>query len=241
MQYKAYSFDLDDNLLTLPTKIILKTSEGKLKKFSTKDFEILRPNLKKSPYEVIASSFDAFQSDSQLLKDIAKSEKAGSWQNLVNCVVHHTSIFAIITARRHSIKALREGLKQAIIKNLTKSQLEEFSKKFQEKYKLEANSTEESLDKYLDLCHFYPLNNPEMQKSLGSTNTEELKALAFQDFQVKIKQYVKNKFGEKTKVTIGFSDDSISHLKKVINEILKSHGLFFYQTTSKGKHNLAFS
>jgi len=237
MQYKSYAFDLDDNLLTLPTKITLKTPTSKIKKFSTLEFEKIRPNLKQKKLSITPTSFKDFHSDTQFLKDIRSSKKAGSWQNLVNCIVKHTSIFAIITARGHSPEAIREGLKLIIIRNLSKSHLEKFYKKFSELYKIQTKSPEEALDVYLNLCKFYPVSNSVVKKSLGSTNTEELKSLAFEDFQVYVKEYVKNKLGEETKVTIGFSDDSIFHLKKLVNDSLKKHGLFFYQTTAEGENN----
>lgn len=252
MKYKAYSFDLDDNLLTLPTKVILGTLDGGTKEFSTHEYERIKPDMKKLGYKLIDSSFEKFSADSQFLEDIIHAKKAGSWQNLVNCIAHHASIFAIITARGHSPEIIRQGLRKVILESFTEDQLEEFSKKFQTKYKIQANSPEEALDKHLDLCKFYPLDNTKMKsllgskemvemKHLGPDEMAELKYLAFKDFQTYINKYVKEKFGEDTEITIGFSDDSIVNLKRMMNEILNSHGLFLYQTTENGKNHMAFS
>jgi len=237
MEYKAYSFDLDDNLLKLPTEISLKQPTGKILKISTLEFEKIRSSLKKLNLEIIPKSFEDFRSDEQFLIDINKSKKAGSWKNLENCIIQHTSIFAIITARGHTPKALKEGLKLAIIKNISKSQLQKFTQKFTTKYKIKSENLtqEEILDKYLNLCKFYPLNNPETIKKFKTKDLGELKALAFEDFQNYIKKHVRENFGKKIKVKIGFSDDSIFHLKKIISSILKKHGIFFYQTSDKGK------
>lgn len=235
MEYKAYSFDLDDNLLKLPTKIYLKDKSGKTKAFSTLEFERIRPNLEELNLKVTKDSFKDFFDDKKFLIDINKATKAGSFKNLEKCVTKHASIFAIITARGHAPKALKKGLKQAILKNISKTQLEKFHKTFSEKYKIKSKTIEESLDKYLDLCKFYPTNNPEIKKKFGSTDTSELKSLAFEEFQKYIKKYVAKNFGEKTEVKIGFSDDSMSHLKKMVNNILKKHGLFFYRTGDDGK------
>ena len=120
MEYKAYSFDLDDNLLKLPTVVYLKNEADEVVEFSTLDFEKLRPGLKDSGFRVFADSFKAFHDDAQFLRDIEIAVKAGSWDNLVNCVVEHASVFAIITARGHSPVALRNGLKAGIIKNFSK-------------------------------------------------------------------------------------------------------------------------
>mgnify|MGYP000557168914 CR=1 FL=1 len=39
MEYKAYSFDLDDNLLKIPTLVYLKDKDNNIKEFSTLEFE----------------------------------------------------------------------------------------------------------------------------------------------------------------------------------------------------------
>jgi hypothetical protein len=237
MEYKAYSFDLDDNLLKLPTVIYLKADGGNIKEFTTHEFEKIRPDLDKLKLELTEDSFRGCRDDDQFLIDIEKATKAGSWENLVNCVVQHASIFAIITARGHSPLAIRRGLKKAIIKHITEEQLEKFSRKFSERYslKIDGKDQEEILDDYLDLCKFYPVTNHEIKEILGSEEVSELKALAFEDFQKYIRKHVADNFGEKTVVKIGFSDDSIVHLKKMVNATLKKHGLFFYQTDDDGK------
>ncbi len=89
----------------------------------------------------------------------------------------------------------------------------------------------------MNLCNFYPVNNNSIKNKFKIQDIGELKALAFEDFQNYIKKYVKEKFEKNTKIKIGFSDDSIFHLKKIISNILKKHGIFFYQTTDKGKIN----
>ncbi|MBT6690554.1 hypothetical protein HN903_01855 [archaeon] len=239
MEYKAYSFDLDDNLLKLPTLIYLENKDKEQVKLSTLEFEKIRPNLKKLNLKITTESFKDFCEDSQFLIDINKATKAGSWGNLVNCIVHHASIFAIITARGHSPEAIKKGIKLTIEKYIPKSQLKKFSETFSMKYnlQLEDKSREEILDIYLDLCKFYPVNNKNIKEKLKAEDVGELKSLAFEDFQNYITKYVKEKFGEETKVKIGFSDDSIFHLNKMVNNILKKHGLFFYQTNDEGKNN----
>ncbi|MBT3405261.1 hypothetical protein HN832_04770 [archaeon] len=239
MEYKAYSFDLDDNLLKLPTKVFLEDAKGNLKEFSTLNFEKIRPQMKKLGFKTNSNSFKSFEDNKQFLKDIEKATLAGSWKNIETCLVKHASIFAIITARRHNPETLKQGIKRAILKNFSKEQLEKFSKKFIEKYSIKKignqKFSEKILDQYLELCKFYPVNNPEIKKQFNSEDTSELKSFAFADFQKYINNHVKENFGAETKIKIGFSDDSITHLNKMINEILKEHGLFFYQTKNKGK------
>jgi hypothetical protein len=236
MEYKAYSFDLDDNLLKLPTSVYLKNEKGEMQEFSTSEFEKIRPNLGKLNLEVTKDSYKSFLDDNQFMIDINNSTKAGSWRNLEKCIVKHSSIFSIITARGLSPLALRRGLKQIIIKNISKDNLEIFKDNFLEKYNIETedNSIEKVLDIYLDLCRFYPVNNPEIKKRFGTEEMGELKSLAFEEFQGYVNLYVKEKFGEDTIVKIGFSDDSDSHLSKMISHVLQKQGLFFYKTDEEG-------
>lgn len=237
MEYKAYSFDLDDNLLKLPTLIYLEDENGEEKEFTTHEYEKMRSSLEELKLKITENSFRSFREDKQFLTDIEKSTKAGSWRNLVNCITKHASIFAIITAREHSPDTIREGLRRMIIKHISKEELDKFVTKFSEKYGIQAEgkTQEEILDIYLDLCKFYPVNNPKLREMFESTDVSELKSRAFEDFQSYIKEYVAEKFGKDTFVKIGFSDDSVLHLNRMINNILKKHGLFFYHTSDEGK------
>lgn len=237
MEYKAYSFDLDDNLLKLPTKVLLK-KQGEIIEFTTLDFEEIRPNLKELGFEIFPQSFSGFLNNEQLLEDIDNSTKAGSWKNLENCVVHHSSVFAIITSRGHSPEALKKAIKKAILKNFSKEQLDTFANNFKEKYKIKENGPENLLDIYLDFCKFYPVNNPIIQEKFNSKETSELKSFCFKEFQNYVKEFVKKNFGDDIQIKIGFSDDSLFHLHKMINDILKENGLFFYQTKEQGKVQL---
>jgi hypothetical protein len=238
MEYKAYSFDLDDNLLKLPTKVLLKNKDQKIVELTTLEFEEIRPNLKELGFEILPSSFSGFLNNEQFLEEIEKSTKAGSWKNLENCIIHHSSIFAIITSRGHDPETLKKAIKLAILKNFSKEQLETFSKNFKEKYNLNEDNQEKLLDIYLGFCKFYPVNNPLIQEKFNSKDTSELKSFCFKEFQSYVKEFVKNNFGEEVNVKIGFSDDSLAHLNKMINDILKENGLFFYQTKEEGKVRL---
>jgi len=192
MEYKAYSFDLDDNLVSIPTVVYLKDKNENIKEFSTLEFEKIRGNMEELGLREFSDSFLNFDLD------------------------------------------------EAIFKNFTKKNFEDFRNSFTEKYKnyKDVKTDEELLDLYLDLCKFYPVNNKETKKELGNDlGTSELKAVAFEDFQKYVNLYVKEKFGDKCKIKIGFSDDSILHLKSIVNSVLKKHGLFFYQTKKEGKES----
>lgn len=236
MEYKAYSFDLDDNILSLPTKVYLTNKKGKEEEFSTCDFEKNRGKLKELNLKITEKSFRNFKDDKVLLKDLKSAQKAGSWRNFKKCILKHTSLFAIITARGHSIEGLREAIEEVILKNLTNDELKEFKDKYIKKYKKEKiNSIKLALKDYLDNCKFYPTDNIKIKEKFGIEDTSELKSLCFQEFREYIYEFVKNKFGNDVIIKIGFSDDSILHLKKITSKILEKENLFFYQTKENKK------
>ncbi|MBT7705884.1 hypothetical protein HN747_00390 [archaeon] len=238
MEYKAYSFDLDDNLLKMPTKIYLEDSEGIKQAYSTLDFEKIRTRLDELGLKIIDESFASFEDDEQFMKDLGEATEAGSWGNLVNCVVKHASIFAIITARGHAPETLKEGMKKIILERLSLEQLDKFKLKFSERTGTDYGSKthEEVLGIYLNLCKFYPVSHSSIKEEFGhDKSTGMLKAATFQEFRNYIHKYVKDNHGEDVEIKVGFSDDSIANLSSIVNEMLKQHGLFFYHTKENSK------
>jgi hypothetical protein len=237
MEYKAYSFDLDDNLLKLPTKVKLKNKDGKIVEFSTLEYEEIFPKMGKFGFEVTKDSFSEFYDDEKFLIDLENASLAGSFKNLETCIVKHASIFSIITARGNSPKAIKEGLKKVIVKRLNSEKLEEFKESFIKKYgeNYSKNSIDEVLDFYLEMCRFYPVNNKLIKEKFNLKDISELKSRCFSEFRDYVKKHVRENFGEDFEVKVGFSDDSIVHLNKMINDILKEHGLFFFKTKDDGK------
>lgn len=237
MEYKAYSFDLDDNLLVLPTKVILETRAGKKKEYNTLDFEKIRNSLDKLDLKIIQGSFKNFRGDESFLKDIKLSKSAGSWPYLIECIVNHASIFAIITARGHSPEAIRKGLGERILKDLSEEQLETFVQSFKKRFKenIANKSPEEVFEIYLGYCKFYPAMYPPLNEKYGKEKSvSEIKAISFRDFRKYLEKYVKENFKEKVELKIGFSDDSTAHLSSIANSVLKDYGFFFFQTKEKG-------
>lgn len=235
MEYKAYSFDLDDNLLRLPTKIYLRNEKQEIQEFSTLKFEKIRSKLKKLNLEITKDSFIDFEDDKRFLEEIPKSKKAGSWKKFERCIVEDSSIFAIITARGNSPSIIKKGIKIAILKHIPKNKLIKFSNNFLEKYNLHTKdkSIEHTLDLYLNLCKFYPVNNNQIKKRLKSNEVSELKSIAFREFREYITKYAKEKFGKDIFVKIGFSDDSKTNIDKMINDVLRKEGIYFYETKRK--------
>ena len=244
MEYKSYSFDLDDNLLKLPTKVYLFDKNGDRVEYSTGEFEKIRNKLDSLGLKIDEEkSFSSFMSDEEFLKDIENASLAGSWRNLKKCMIKHGSIFAIITARGHSVNAIRIGLKKAILNNFSPDELEEFRNKIRGKFDFDVDCVnhDELIEKYFDYCRFYPVSNEDVARLILAKNKNDIsysKYLSFIHFREHVKDYVKRYLGEGHEVKIGFSDDSIDHLKVMINNILRSYGLFFYQTDEEGKSSI---
>ena len=237
MEYKAYSFDLDDNLLILPTRVVLETRAGKKEEYNTKDFEEIRNKLEELKLKVIPETFKNFGDDEQFLKDMKASKKAGSWPYLIECIVNHASIFAIITARGHSPEILKEGLKRKLLEELTKEQLKEFVEAFKEKFKDDVTnkSAEEIFEIYLNHCRFYPTTYPPLKEKYGKDKAvSDIKAIVFREFRKYLVKHTEETFKEKVDLKIGFSDDSTAHLSSIANSVLKDYGFFFFQTKETG-------
>lgn len=237
MEYKAYSFDLDDNLLVLPTKVILTNNQGNKKLISTKKFEKIRYTLKEKELKITNETFKNFENDENFLEDIKKGKEAGSWKYLIECITKHASIFSIITARGHSPEIIKLGLKEKLLETLSKEQLNQFKRRFKLNYKgnLKNKTIEEIFDIYLKTCRFYPCNHPTIKNKYGDKkNVSELKAILFRDFRKYLQDYVKTNIGDNINIKMGFSDDSLAHLGSVANSVLKDYGFFFFHGKENG-------
>jgi hypothetical protein len=238
MEYKAYSFDLDDNLVKMPTKVSLKDASGEIKFFATLEFEKIRSKMEELGLKLHENSFMAFRDDEQFFRDLEFAEIAGSWENLVNCVAYHANIFSIITARGHHPQTLKAGIKKIIINNFSEEQIEKFKIKFAEKFMYDTGemTIDEILDIYLSFCKFYPVTHSLIREEFGKDKTVgELKAATFGKFREYVYTFVKEKFGDDVEIKIGFSDDSADNLSNIVNDTLKKQGLFFYHTKENSK------
>lgn len=237
MEYKAYAFDLDDNLLKMPSLIYLEDENGKEKIFDTLEFEKIRPKLKEMNLQIKKDSYREFKGRKIILKQIDSAKPAGSWRNLIKCISKHASLFAIITTRGHPPRILKKAIKSKILKEFSKRDLEKFKKKYCKRYNLDPKnkSIKRLLSCYLNKCRFYPINNEKIKRKFKVTDLSELKVESFEHFRRYLKRHVKSAFGQNTKIKIGFSDDSLNHLNKMMEKLEKEEGLYLYQTTNNQK------
>ena len=232
---KYYSFDWDDNIMTMPTKIILKDEEGNDVGMSTEDFAEYRTDIGKEPFDYEGHSIVGFSDepfkyfgvagDKQFIVDSMLAKPGPAWPDFVEAL-NNGSIFSIVTARGHTPSVIKEATYNLIVSNKNGINSDELVKNL-EKFRHIADegqlSKREIIREYLDLCRFYPVSYGEG----SATNPEEGKIKALKEFvqyikevstQIKKKAYLKNKITNNFLPTIGFSDDDLRNVEKV-----KSH------------------
>ena len=232
---KYYSFDWDDNIMTMPTKIILKDEEGNDVGMSTEDFAEYRTDIGKEPFEyeghtIVGFSEEPFKyfgvaGDKQFIVDSMLAKEGPAWPDFVEAL-NNGSIFSIVTARGHTPSVIKEAVYNLIASNKNGIDPDELVKNLEKFRNIDDEgqlSKREMIREYLDLCRFYPVSYGEG----SATNPEEGKIKALKEFvqyikevssQIKKKAYLKNKITNNFLPKIGFSDDDIRNVEKV-----KSH------------------
>ncbi len=116
---KYYAFDWDDNIMFMPTSIIVLSENDDEVPMSTEDFAEHRHQIGKEPFSykgttVVDFAPDPFRNfgvkgDKRFVLDAMVASVGPSWNDFVECI-NGGSIFAIITARGHNPNTLKEGV-----------------------------------------------------------------------------------------------------------------------------------
>jgi hypothetical protein len=230
---KYYAFDWDDNIMTMPTKILLKDDEDNDVGMSTEDFAEYRVKIGKEPFDYEGHTIVGFSSnpfkyfsvegDKQFIIDSMIAKTGPAWADFVEAI-NNGSIFAIITARGHTPEVIKESCYNLIVSNhngINSNELVKNLEKYRELADEEILSKKEMITEYLNLCRFYPVSYGEG----SATNPEEGKIKAMKEFINYIKEmssHINKKAFLKNKVTnnfvlpkIGFSDDDIRNVEKM--------------------------
>ena len=227
---KYYAFDWDDNIVFMPTKIILLDTEGNEVGMATDDFAEYRTEIGKKEFEYEGHTIKDFalfpfknfrvEGDAQFLNDVMNVKRLGpSFKDFKKCV-EGASIFAIITARGHNPDTLKEACKKYIMSGFGGINTEEVIKHIKSYNELAGISNDspapQLVDKYLELCKFHPVTFGQG----SAANPEQLKVIALNDFieyaDTLAKQVRKHaKKGAKT--SVGFSDDDHRNIEAMIS------------------------
>ena len=249
---KYYSFDWDDNIVHMPTKIMLLDNQGNEVGMSTYDFGIYREMIGKVNFEyenktIVGFAKDSFrffrkENDHLFLENILLATPAPAFEDFKEAI-NNGSVFSIITARAHTPSTIREGIKLYIYSNfngISKDKLIESLKQY--RYIVNNNNLtdDELIDYYLDLCKYYPVNYFTYDK----INTEDAKVIFFNefyDFCKKIFKYFRKNINIKRKLLgidkipnhfmIGISDDDLKN-NKTYKEKLNKSNINIYNTNN---------
>jgi hypothetical protein len=236
---KYYAFDWDDNIVHMPTKIIVKDENGEEVGMSTDDFAEHRHQIGKEPFDYKGTSIVGYaenpfrnfrtEGDKDFLIDAMRAEEGPAFDDFREAI-NNGSIFSIITARGHNPNTLKEAVYNYIIKGfngIDKEQLIKNLKKYRSFVGEEEMSDEELIKSYLELNKYHPVS---FGDDKGASNPEEAKVRAMEDFVSYIKgmaavlnkrAYLKNDIGNKfipAKPSIGFSDDDPKNI-----EVMQRH------------------
>jgi len=242
---KYYAFDWDDNIMMMPTQIIVQTEDGKEVGMSTEDFAEYRSMIDKEPFEYKGETIVGYadnpyrnfttEGDSQFIVDAMIAETGPSWDDFVEAI-NGGSIFSIITARGHTPSVLRDAIYNMIMTNhkgINKEELISNLKKFRDFTGEEGMTDEDLIEKYLDMLKFHPVTygegsaaNPEEGKIKAMTAfisyvkdmASRLRQRAF--FKDDVSNNFIPDFEADVKPTIGFSDDDERNVDKM-KEFLK--------------------
>ena len=261
-----YSFDWDDNILHMPTIIHMdKLCEGVWQpvSISPSKFAEVRndPNYRSrddNPYKAYEEFRDIGpRGEKSFIEDIefaiVNNNLGPSWKKFIKCLTEG-SLFAIVTARAHEYKTLKEGVKYVIDNCLTfreQNKMYEnclnFSNLFDGKVDyVRTNgkfSDNKLIKRYLECCKYYGVGFPysnsfkeEFPIDNTTTSIEEAKKMVLDNFIE-----ICNEYGNisHNKISIGFSDDdkkNVEHIKKYFeykSSIYENMRLNVYDTSNK--------
>ena len=238
---KYYIFDWDDNILHMPTCILLerKMEDGAWEpcEVSTSLFALIRNDTEnyRPPGDDWESAFVNFRDlkpveSSTFLTDtknalapiIAGEEKGAPSFFRFKKALMEGRIFGIVTARGHKPESIRKGVEYFIAEAMSSDERAKMFSSLRgflhhwEQFDEMALSDDELLDYYLSLNKYHGVTSPEFKALMGkdgpgSENPEEAKQFAIKDFVFHVISLVR-KGGVDKPISIGFSDDDPGNL-----------------------------
>jgi len=236
---KYYAFDWDDNIVHMPTKIIVKDEDGNEVGMSTDDFAEHRHQIGKEPFDYKGNTIVGYgdnpfrnfrtEGDKDFLVDAMRAKIGPAFDDFREAI-NNGSIFSIITARGHNPNTLKEAVYNYIIEGfngIDKDELIKNLKKYRSFVGEEEMTDDELIKSYLELNKYHPVS---FGDDKGASNPEEAKVSAMEDFvsyikgmaavlnkRAFLKKDISNKFIP-AKPTIGFSDDDPRNI-----EVMQKH------------------
>ena len=236
---KYYAFDWDDNIVHMPTKILVKDESGNEVGMSTDDFAEFRHQIGKEPFSykgntIVGYSDSPFRNfrtdgDKSFLVDAMRAKTGPAFDDFREAI-NNGSIFAIITARGHNPNTIKEAIYNYIIEGfngIDKDELIKNLKKYRSFIGEDEMSDEELIKSYLELNKYHPVS---FGDDKGAVNPEEAKVEAMETFvnyikamaavlnkKAFLKKDISNNFNPDN-LSIGFSDDDPKNI-----EVMQKH------------------
>jgi len=228
---KYYAFDWDDNIVHMPTEIVLKTEDGDEIGMSTADFAEYRGKIGKENFDykgdvIVGLAEDPFRNfrtggDKQFLIDVMKAKQGPAFDDFREAI-NNGSIFSIITARGHNPNTIKQAVYNYIVNNfngISKEELLKNLKKYRSFVGEEEMTDDELIKTYLELNKYHPVS---FGDEGAAKNPEEAKVEAMEGFVNYIKAmaallnkraFLKKDIANKFTPSIGFSDDDIRNVE----------------------------
>lgn len=248
--FKYYAFDWDDNIMYMPTTIIVKTFGNQEIGMSTSDFAEYRSKIGNTNFEykghtIVGYAENPFRNfrvegDDQFLKDVMVAPFGPSWDDFVECI-NGGSIFSIITARGHHPNTLKRAVYKLIMSQKGDIDITSIVSSLRKYYiQNNVNYTENQLILgYLNLCKFHPVSYGD---DTGASNPEDEKIKALDGFIKHVESLgnklhremsLHNDMDSKFEPLIGFSDDdykNVDHVKQHLKKTGKEDKVNVYYT-----------
>jgi len=252
------AFDWDDNIMNMPTKILLQqlvNGEFIDVNVSTEEFATIRSKISQDPKEgeyrlynnSVPETYKNFGDTDLFIKEtkegLDKKLYGPAFYDFIDTLIDG-EIFAIITARSVEPIALKKGIEIIIYDYLSDLQQHQMLENLMNYSELFGTNPDSLIEHYLDKCDYYPVNSEEfMSKHEGKVspaNPELGKKIALNEFSKRIEQYG---FQTNRKVNLGFSDDdsgNIDAISKHFNEINDIYHIdyFVFDTSKQDKNNI---
>ena len=249
---RGHSFDWDDNILFMPTKIKMEKKES-LRwipvNVSTEEFAELRNN---PDYRLTDHAFMDFQDPQTFISDTKKAiedEKfAPSFDKLKESLIY-ANPFSIITARGTPSHTIKESIRILIGMTFDTEEVNKMVSNIEKTYPSTKDmSMDEKIDFYLSKNDYSAVTSDEFKDKFGLDvdveNPEEGKKIALKDYVDRVVNGVRKLTdGEYDRLSIGFSDDDRRNIDVVIDYIRNELSVeypgveFFIYDTSQGEKN----
>jgi len=218
---KFFLFDWDDNILVMPTKILMdkKTKRGWTPvEVDSEEFREVRKRIG-SDYRLRPDSFTQFKDPKQfeidLLFALENQNFGPSFEKFIDVLINGDD-FGIITARGHSPNVIKDGVKVLIKNYFTPQEIKLMIK----------NLGGENVEKYLSRQKYRTVSSQEFSDEfnlgVGSQSPEVGKKIALTDYIHNVVKATNKLVNDEkyTKISVGFSDDDLGNIKAV-EEIIR--------------------